>query len=84
MKEHQNQSPVRYECKCHIVWCPKYSRKKLYGQLRQRFGEINRFDYYSRGRSYQKTQTGTMQYNSNDQVNGLRMRNTSRRLAHEL
>ena len=40
MKEYQSQSHVRYECKYHIVWCPKYRRKKLYGRLRQRFGEV--------------------------------------------
>ncbi len=40
MKEYQSQSHVRYECKYHIVWCPKCRRKKLYGQLRRRFGEI--------------------------------------------
>ena len=28
------------ECKYHIVWCPKYRRKKLYGNIRKRFGEI--------------------------------------------
>ncbi|MBT7698189.1 MAG: IS200/IS605 family transposase [Desulfobacterales bacterium] len=40
MKEYQSQSHVRYECKYHVVWCPKYRRKKLYGKLRKRFGEI--------------------------------------------
>ena len=40
MKEYQSQSHVRYECKYHIVWCPKYRRKKLYGRLRQQFGEM--------------------------------------------
>ena len=40
MKEYQSQSHVSYECKYHIVWCPKYRRKKLYRRLRQRFGEM--------------------------------------------
>jgi putative transposase len=40
VKEYQSQSHVRYECKYHIVWCPKYRSKKLYGLLRQRFGEM--------------------------------------------
>ena len=40
MKEYQSQSHVRYECKYHIIWCPKYRRKKLHGRLRQRFGGI--------------------------------------------
>jgi putative transposase len=40
MQDYQNQSHVKYECKYHIVWCPKYRRKKLYGEIRKRFGEI--------------------------------------------
>ena len=40
MKDYQSQSHVNWECKYHIVWCPKYRRKKLYGKLRRRFGEI--------------------------------------------
>ena len=40
MKDYQSQSHVKWECKYHIVWCPKYRQKKLYGELRRRFGEI--------------------------------------------
>ncbi len=40
MKDYQSQSHVKWECKHHVVWCPKYRRKKLYGKLRRRFGEI--------------------------------------------
>ena len=40
MQDYQSQSHVKWECKYHIVWCPKYRRKKLYGKIRQRFGEI--------------------------------------------
>ncbi len=40
MQDYQSQSHVKYECKYHIVWCPKYRRKKLYGEIRKRFGEI--------------------------------------------
>ena len=40
MQDYQSQSHVKWECKYHIVWCPKYRRKKLYGRLRRRFGEI--------------------------------------------
>jgi putative transposase len=40
MKDYQRQSHVKWECKYHIVWCPKYRRKILYGKLRRRFGEI--------------------------------------------
>ena len=42
MKEYQSQSHVHFECKYHIVWCPKYPRKKLYGRLHQQFGEMMR------------------------------------------
>ena len=42
MKDYQSLSHVRWECKYHIVWVPKYRRKKLYGQVRRRFGEITR------------------------------------------
>ncbi|MFA6012255.1 MAG: IS200/IS605 family transposase, partial [Desulfobacteraceae bacterium] len=31
MKEYESLSHVRWECKYHIVWIPKYRRKKLYG-----------------------------------------------------
>ena len=40
MQDYQSQSHVKWECKYHIVWCPKYRRKKLYGGVRRRFGEI--------------------------------------------
>ena len=40
MQDYQSQSHVKWECKYHIVWCPKYRRKKLYGRIRKRFGEI--------------------------------------------
>jgi putative transposase len=40
MQDYQSQSHVKWECKYHIVWCPKYRQKKLYGELRRRFGEI--------------------------------------------
>ena len=42
MKDYESLSHVRWECKYHIVWVPKYRRKKLYGQVRRRFGEITR------------------------------------------
>jgi putative transposase len=29
-----------WECKYHVVWIPKYRRKKLYGDLREYLGEI--------------------------------------------
>lgn len=35
MQDYQSQYHVKYECKYHIVWCPKYRRKKLYGKISQ-------------------------------------------------
>ncbi|MBT3368242.1 MAG: hypothetical protein HN416_13900 [Nitrospina sp.] len=40
MQDYQSQSPVKWECQYHIVWCPKYRQKKLCGKMRRRFGEI--------------------------------------------
>lgn len=33
-------SHSRWECKCHVVWMPKYRRKFLYGHLRKHLGEV--------------------------------------------
>jgi len=40
MRNYQSLAHVRWECKYHIVWVPKYRRKMLYGKVRRRFGEI--------------------------------------------
>ena len=40
MRDYQSLAHVRWECKYHIVWVPKYRRKMLYGKVRRRFGEI--------------------------------------------
>jgi putative transposase len=42
MRDWQSLAHVRWECKYHIVWVPKYRRKVLYGKVRRRFGEIVR------------------------------------------
>ncbi len=42
MRNYQSLSHVRWECKYHIVWVPKYRRKKLYGNVRKGFGMIMR------------------------------------------
>ncbi|MEE8380659.1 MAG: transposase [Thermodesulfobacteriota bacterium] len=39
MREYQSLAHVRWECKFHIVWVPKYRKKRLYGKVRRRFGE---------------------------------------------
>lgn len=49
MKNYQSQSHVKLECKYHILWCPKYRRKKLNGKLRLRFGEITHELYRQKG-----------------------------------
>ncbi len=33
-------SHTKWECKYHVVWIPKYRKKKLFGQLRQHLGEV--------------------------------------------
>jgi putative transposase len=33
-------SHTKWECKYHVVWIPKYRKKKLYGQLRKHLGEV--------------------------------------------
>jgi putative transposase len=36
----QSLSHTAWECKYHIVWIPKYRKKKLYGKLRQHLGAL--------------------------------------------
>jgi putative transposase len=42
MADFESLSHVRWECKYHVVFIPKYRRKTLYGQLRQHLGEVFR------------------------------------------
>ena len=42
MHEWQSLSHVRWECKYHVVFIPKYRRKVIYGRLRSRIGRIFR------------------------------------------
>ena len=42
MHEWQSLSHVRWECKYHVVFIPKYRRKVLYGKLRRQIGAILR------------------------------------------
>ena len=42
MRDWQSVAHVRWECKYHIVWVPKYRKKVLYGKVRRRIGEIIR------------------------------------------
>ena len=42
MREWQSQSHVRWYCRYHIVFVPKYRRRSVYGSLRRNIGEIFR------------------------------------------
>ena len=42
MRDWQSPSHVRWYCKYHIVFVPKYRRRVIYGQLRGRIGRISR------------------------------------------
>jgi len=42
MREWQSQSHVRWYCKYHVVFVPKYRRRSLYGSLRRNIGELLR------------------------------------------
>jgi putative transposase len=38
--EYKSNSNIVYSCKYHIVWCPKYRRKVLVGEVEQRLKQI--------------------------------------------
>ena len=38
--EYKNSNNVVYSCKYHVVWCPKYRRKVLVGDVETRFKEL--------------------------------------------
>jgi putative transposase len=38
----QSLSHSRWECKYHIIWIPKYRRKRLFGELRKELGQVLR------------------------------------------
>jgi len=40
MEDVANLSHSRWECKYHIVWIPKYRKKKLFQGLRMELGEV--------------------------------------------
>jgi putative transposase len=42
MDEYESLNHTQWECKYHIVFIPKYRRKVLFGELRQRLGEVFR------------------------------------------
>ena len=38
--DYKSKSNIVYSCKYHVVWCPKYRRKVLVGEVESRFKEI--------------------------------------------
>jgi putative transposase len=42
MTETQSLAHTKWECKYHVVWIPKYRRKKLFGELRKELGPVLR------------------------------------------
>ena len=40
MHDWQSLSHVRWDCKYHVVFVPKYRKKSLYGKVRKRVGDI--------------------------------------------
>ena len=40
MKDYQSLSHTKWDCKYHVVFIPKYRRKKIFGTVRQQLGEI--------------------------------------------
>ena len=42
MEERQSLSHTVWECKYHVVWIPKYRRKRIFGELRQYLGDVFR------------------------------------------
>ena len=42
MKDSQSQAHVRWDCKYHVVICPKYRKRRLYGSTRRKVGTFLR------------------------------------------
>ena len=40
MDQYQSLNHTKWDCKSHIVWIPKYRKKKLYAELRKLLGEV--------------------------------------------
>ena len=38
--EYKSNNNIVYSCKYHVVWCPKYRRKVLTGDIEARFKEL--------------------------------------------
>ncbi|TEU11158.1 MAG: hypothetical protein E3J21_24335 [Anaerolineales bacterium] len=42
MKTHHSLCHTKWDCKYHIVWIPKYRKKRLFWELRQELGPVPR------------------------------------------
>ena len=42
MREWQSHSRVRWYCRYHVVWVPKYRKRVIFGQMRRGIGRIVR------------------------------------------
>ena len=42
MTQENSLVDTKWMCKCHIVWIPKYRKKKLFGDLRRELGPVLR------------------------------------------
>ena len=42
MRDYQSGAHVKWECKYHVTWIPKYRKKELYGDLRIHLGDVFR------------------------------------------
>ena len=42
MNNTQSLAHTRWECKYHVVWIPKYRRKRLFGEVRKELGPVLR------------------------------------------
>jgi len=42
MNNTQSLAHTRWDCKYHVVWIPKYRRKKLFGEIRRELGPMLR------------------------------------------
>ena len=42
MERYESLNHIKWDCKYHLVWIPKYRKKVLYGQLRKELGAVLR------------------------------------------
>ena len=40
MSDYRSLNHSRWECKCHIVFIPKYRKKRIFGQIKRYLGEV--------------------------------------------